>query len=260
MVKNIKISARQFFVLVAFYSIGTSILIIPGPLAEMVKQDAWIAGIAGVGISLLLVWLYSSLGSRLPELTLVEMCEKILGKWLGKAVSATFVFFALIEAAELLYFLGDFLTTQIMPRTPPEAINILVFTVVILAVRLGLEPLARTAEIFSLFCRTVFDFDHFDFAPDEISESASRLHRYGIQEDGACFAVFHKYFFHDNRHTDDGLSRLGSSVEAGEEGFLYWTLDRRACVNSHDRADDNGARSRSCGETSFSQLRLGQED
>nr|WP_051029607.1 GerAB/ArcD/ProY family transporter [Brevibacillus massiliensis] len=148
MVKNIKISARQFFVLVAFYSIGTSILIIPGPLAEMVKQDAWIAGIAGVGISLLLVWLYSSLGSRLPELTLVEMCEKILGKWLGKAVSATFVFFALIEAAELLYFLGDFLTTQIMPRTPPEAINILVFTVVILAVRLGLEPLARTAEIF----------------------------------------------------------------------------------------------------------------
>src|SRR5690606_36172499 len=44
--------------------------------------------------------------------------------------------------------MGDFMTTQIMPETPIQAIHILFLSIAVMGVRLGLEPLARTAEIF----------------------------------------------------------------------------------------------------------------
>ncbi|MCM3339789.1 endospore germination permease [Paenibacillus sp. MER TA 81-3] len=145
--ENGNISVRQFTILVFLYSVGTTILVIPSSLAEVAKQDAWIAAVLGVGLALLLVRLYSAVGNLFPGLTLIETNEQLLGKWCGKAVSLLLVFFALITASELLYFMGTFMTTQIMPETPIQAINILFALVVIMGVRLGLEVLARSAEI-----------------------------------------------------------------------------------------------------------------
>ncbi|MFY0781745.1 endospore germination permease [Peribacillus simplex] len=156
MVKDIKISARQFAILVILFSIGTTILVIPGSLAQEVKQDAWIAAVIGTGIGLLVVALYIAIGRMFPTMTLVEINETLLGKWLGKTISLTFVFFALYAAAELLFYVGNFLTTQIMPDTPVEAIQILFACILIMGIRLGLETLARTGEI--LFPFIVFLF------------------------------------------------------------------------------------------------------
>lgn len=148
MVRDIKINVAQFTVLVILYSVGTAVLIIPSTLAEIVKQDAWIAAILGVGLGMLLVLLYNAVGNIYPEMTLVEKNDKVLGRWLGKAVSITFIFFAFITAADLLYYMADFITTQIMADTPAQAIHILFACIVIMGVRLGLENLARTAEFF----------------------------------------------------------------------------------------------------------------
>lgn len=72
MVRDIKINVRQFTVLVILYSVGTAVLIIPSTLAEIVKQDAWIAAALGVGLGMLLVLLYNAVGNIYPEKTLVE--------------------------------------------------------------------------------------------------------------------------------------------------------------------------------------------
>lgn len=152
MVRNEKISARQFGILVALYSIGTTILIVPAVLAEEAKQDAWIAALLGVGIGIFLVGLFIAVGNLIPSMSLVELMEELLGKWLGKAFSLTFIFFALVTASELLYFVGTFITTQIMPETPMQSINIIFACVVVMGVRLGIETLARSAELlFPLF-------------------------------------------------------------------------------------------------------------
>lgn len=152
MVTETKISVRQFGMLVTLFSIGTPILIIPAGLAGLAKQDAWLAAVLGVGLGLLITGLYCALGSRFPTKSLVEMNELILGKWIGKTISITFVFFNLVTAAELLYFVGNFMTTQIMPETPIQSINIIFACVVLMGVRLGIETLARSAEmLFPLF-------------------------------------------------------------------------------------------------------------
>lgn len=145
---TVKISVRQFSVLVMFYTIGTTILIIPSGLAADAKQDAWIAAIAGVAMGLLLVALYNKAAMLFPEMTLVQYSKKLLGRWAGGAVSSLFVFFSFIGAATLLFYMGNFITTQVMPETPIQFVNILFASLVIYGLRLGLETLARSAEIF----------------------------------------------------------------------------------------------------------------
>ncbi|WP_284036889.1 endospore germination permease [Neobacillus sp. 114] len=146
--ENLKISARQFAILVILFSVGTTILVIPGSLANVVKQDAWITAIIGTVISCLIVALFVMIGRIFPAMTLAEIIETLLGKWAGKIISLSFFFFAYIAASELLYYSGTFLTTQIMPNTPIEAIHIVLACILLMGIRLGLETLARSAELF----------------------------------------------------------------------------------------------------------------
>ena len=141
------ISARQFTIITLLCSIGTTILIIPSSIAQVVKQDAWVVAIMGVTLSLLLVRLYISVGNTTPNLSLVEANEKILGKYIGKVLSIAFTLFTFLSAGELLYYIGNFMQTEVMPETPTVAFAILFMLIIMFATYLGLEVFARSAEI-----------------------------------------------------------------------------------------------------------------
>jgi spore germination protein KB len=151
--KQVKISTRQLLILTILFTIGTAILVIPSVMAATAKQDAWIAALVGVGSGLLLIWLYNTITILYPQMTLIEIMETLLGKWLGKSVALLFmVMFFLGGPAAVLYDSGNFLTTQMMPETPMQAVNILFALIVLMGVRLGLETVARSAELlFPLF-------------------------------------------------------------------------------------------------------------
>lgn len=80
------ISSRQFMIITLLFSIGTAILIIPASVTSEAKQDAWIAAIIGVVLSLPIVKLFVALGNRTPTLTFVEANEKILGRFLENSL------------------------------------------------------------------------------------------------------------------------------------------------------------------------------
>src|SRR4030095_5523709 len=152
MPRNFKISARQFMILVLLYSVGTGILLTPAPLASLSKQDAWLAAILGTGAGLMFVWLYIKVGHLFPDLTWDQVIEKVFGKWLGKLINFSFFFWAFSTAAQITYIVGDFIKTYWMPETPIVALNILFAMIVIQGARLGVETIARSAEmLFILF-------------------------------------------------------------------------------------------------------------
>ncbi|MCO0600670.1 spore germination protein [Peribacillus butanolivorans] len=130
------------------YTVGDSILVIPSIVASEAKQNGWVSGIFSVAIApLLVVFLYDALRKCYPDLTLVEYSQKILGKWLGIAISLLFISYFFISTATYLREIGDFMTSQIMPDTPIQVIMFLFMSIVLMSARLGLEPLARSAEI-----------------------------------------------------------------------------------------------------------------
>lgn len=167
--KHWKISARQFKVLVILCFIGSSILLAPRGATSEAKQDAWIVALVGLTLTLLLVFFYNAFGNRFSGMTIVECTEVVLGKWIGKIVSLLFISFLFITCAMLLYIVGNFVTSQIMPETPIQFTNLLFVIVVVFGTRLGLEVFSRTAEILYfwviglLIVFLIFLFPNLDF-------------------------------------------------------------------------------------------------
>ncbi|TDB50179.1 spore gernimation protein [Bacillus sp. CBEL-1] len=172
MLKHVKISEKQFIVLLSLYIIGSAILVIPSIIVSIAKQDAWITSILTLVIALGILPLYIALGKRYPTMLFTEFTEEILGKWIGKVFSIIFLTFPVIAGSLTLYNIGDFIITQVMPETPIVPIYVFVLSVSLFGVRLGLEVLARSGEIlfpwvialFSLlvlFLTKQINFDHF---------------------------------------------------------------------------------------------------
>ncbi len=156
MLDNQKISLRQFRILVILFTIGTSILVVPATLAFEAKQDAWIAAILGVGMGLAVIFLYNKLSLMFPNMTFVQMNQKILGKWLGRVASIFFFVMSFTYASTLLFYAGTFFITEMMPETPLWSLVILMGIIMVMAVRYGLETFARSAEIFILIFFILF--------------------------------------------------------------------------------------------------------
>ncbi|MFX3633942.1 MAG: endospore germination permease [Candidatus Pristimantibacillus sp.] len=157
MLDNRKISPRQYYIMVSLYIIGSAILIIPATLAVEAKQDAWIASIIAVAVGLLILPFYIHLGNRFSPMTFVQYTEKVLGKWMGKIFTILFIAgFPFLIASLTLRNVGDFMVTQVLPETPIEAIHIFFLCVVIMGIRYGLEPVARTAEFLFPFVIIAF--------------------------------------------------------------------------------------------------------
>ncbi|WP_274307090.1 GerAB/ArcD/ProY family transporter [Solibacillus daqui] len=141
------ISSRQFTIIVILYTVGTGILIIPASIALEVKQDAWIVATIGTLLSLLLIKLYIILSNKMVNLSLVEVTEKFLGSFVGKFVSLAFVLLTLLSTGELIYFIGNFLQTEVMTETPPVVFGIFFNFIILFAAYYGVEVFARTLEI-----------------------------------------------------------------------------------------------------------------
>ncbi|TBL81247.1 GerAB/ArcD/ProY family transporter [Paenibacillus thalictri] len=143
-----KINSHTFTILVAFFMIGTSILITPAGLAVDARQDAWLACLTGLLVNLLLVLLYAALGKRFGELSVIGFCERAFGKWLGKAAGLVLTLFYYLLASLMVGDLGFFLTSQIVPETPIEMLQILFVLTISAAVYYGVKIYGRAAEIF----------------------------------------------------------------------------------------------------------------
>ncbi|MGG3283895.1 GerAB/ArcD/ProY family transporter [Paenibacillus solani] len=145
---KVKISLRQVSILTAMYLIGSAILILPSGMASMAKQDAWIASLVGMGFGFIILTVQWQLSRKYPETNLLSLSEKLLGKWIGKTVNLLFLVTLFLGGpAPVLHDVGLFMTVQMLPETPIQAIIYLFGLLVILGVRLGLEVLARSAEL-----------------------------------------------------------------------------------------------------------------
>ncbi|MDP4162397.1 MAG: endospore germination permease [Bacillota bacterium] len=147
--KQEKISPSQFLILVFIYTLGSSVLIVSAPIVLEARQNGWISAIIAIAVGMLLIRLYISLYSLFPELTLVEICEKVLGKYIGKMVSFFYFSFFFLLSTLVLNNIGSFLLTQIYVETPFLLVNALFVVVVIVGVYYGLAVIARTSEIFA---------------------------------------------------------------------------------------------------------------
>ena len=142
-----KISGFQFSVLSLGLTVGTSILVIPSGLVQAAREDAWMAAVVTVVVNLAMVLFYIRIARLFPGQSLFEIHRSAFGQWVGNAISFLYLFYFLLLCGTLLGNLGFFFTSELMPETPFQAVELLLLMASVMCARLGVVILARVVEL-----------------------------------------------------------------------------------------------------------------
>lgn len=145
-----RINTKQMAVLLIFFTIGDMLLFLPSNMASISHQDAWISALIGLVVGVVMAWFIYEFSQCFKGQNLVQIYRQVLGKWLGTAVSLLYLLAMFNNGVTQIREIGDLVTTQMMTETPMRAICLLMVIVLVVAIRSGLESIARTAEAFLL--------------------------------------------------------------------------------------------------------------
>ncbi|MBT2728262.1 GerAB/ArcD/ProY family transporter [Bacillus sp. ISL-75] len=140
-----KVSAFQLFAMMFLFELGSALVVSYGITA---KKDAWLAILLGLCGGIVLFFIYYFLFRQYPNLPLTGYARKIFGKYVGWIIGLLYVVFLLYDAARDLRDFGDLLLSSTLTETPLLAINILLVLAICYVLYLGIEVVARTAEVF----------------------------------------------------------------------------------------------------------------
>ncbi|MEV5027436.1 GerAB/ArcD/ProY family transporter [Paenibacillus sp. LPE1-1-1.1] len=139
-----KISLWQLFVLTVIFEMGDAIVMNIGSDA---KRDAWFAVFIASIPGFILLWIFHSLLSRFPGKNLFDIFEVSYGRIVTVGLTIAYsVYFFYLSAFVMRDFV-DLMGVAILPNTPSEVIAIVMMFVVSYLLYLGLEVIARVAEV-----------------------------------------------------------------------------------------------------------------
>lgn len=138
-----QISSGQMSVLFFCFMTGSSIVNIPGPLIGYTKNGAWISLLLSMSIGMVLLACLLYLYRKFPGLTFIEYSKAMVGNWITVVLAIPFISFQFHMASGIVLDIGLFMTTSMMRQTPLYLFLLLVFFVVALTVRSGIETMAR---------------------------------------------------------------------------------------------------------------------
>jgi len=135
---------------------STAVLFIPSITVEKAKQCAWLAVLLSMSAGLICLGLANALGKRFPQQTLVQYCELLLGKYIGKAVAVGFFLYLFVVNNIVTREFSDYINIVLMPETPIMVLNGLLAVIAVYAAAKGLEVIARVAQfILPLFLGSI---------------------------------------------------------------------------------------------------------
>ncbi|MEK5405069.1 MULTISPECIES: GerAB/ArcD/ProY family transporter [Paenibacillus] len=190
-----RISITNIAVLVFLSIIGDCVLVYPSLITSISKQDAWISSLLSIPAGLAVLLLLLRVHQLYPDLTFVQLCQRILGPWLGALISIWYLFHLMMNSAIYLREVGDFMNSQTYVMTPLPVINLLLILVLMWGMYMGLEPIARTAQILFPLCLAFALFLILCLLPQCDSQQLKPIMEQGIPKimEGSLFALSYPF-------------------------------------------------------------------
>ena len=160
--ENQTISSNQLFYLTCAFLLGSSVIFLPGSTAG---SNAWLAMLLGALEGFIFLAIYNSLAAQHPGKNLIEINDRVFGPFLGKALSWLYLIYFLYVSAQLLRTFAAFFAIN-LTSTPLMVFLIVPLLVSSLAVRSGLEVLAKYSQIVFVIVVLLFCFDFVLLAKD----------------------------------------------------------------------------------------------
>ncbi|GMK44757.1 hypothetical protein PghCCS26_18850 [Paenibacillus glycanilyticus] len=113
-----KLSASQMFWLAFSFTMGTTFILLPSGVIAVAHQYAWLVHLWSCVFGLAVGFLWIHLANLHPGLSLVQIAMKVLGKYMGGAVSLFYIVFFLQIASWVTRNMCDYMQINLMPNTP----------------------------------------------------------------------------------------------------------------------------------------------
>ncbi|NOU86438.1 GerAB/ArcD/ProY family transporter [Paenibacillus sp. LMG 31460] len=139
-----KIGIKQLFLMMLAFEIGSAVIFALGAEA---KQDAWLAVLIGMVLGLILMSVFTKLSGYYPNDSLIQIIQKISGRYIGYPLSITYIIYFTSQAARISRDFSDLMLSTILVGTPEIFILASFVAVIIYTLRGGIEVFGRMAEM-----------------------------------------------------------------------------------------------------------------
>lgn len=147
---------KQLFAMMFVDIMGTGLIGLPSLMVRQSGQDGWISLLIAGGISLVTLNAILFFMKRYPDMSIVEISEKLLGKYLGKLPGILlFVYFLFFTAIAIRTML-DLVTTSLLPTTPIDILAFILFFLCVYGIRNGMKVVGRFTEVMILLVLPIF--------------------------------------------------------------------------------------------------------
>jgi spore germination protein KB len=148
MIEKGKISVFQMAILMYAVVVATGDLVVPAVTARHAERDLWMVPIMSSFFGFFIMVIAYQLHKLYPGKTLIQYSEQIVGRFIGKTVSLIYIFECLKSVSIISRQYGEFIAGAFLPYTPRTVIIGSMIFVCAVAARLGIEAIARAAQIF----------------------------------------------------------------------------------------------------------------
>jgi spore germination protein KB len=147
-----KLTVNQLFWMIFSMEIVMTSLLTIGPAIKDAKQGAWFSMVVAVIGAMLITYIATKISLLYPNQTLIEFVPYIVGKWLGKLISLSYLLVWYTVAGVILREFSDFVHQALFTSTPMWVITLLMVIAMIYAVSgEGISIIGRCGEIIGPF-------------------------------------------------------------------------------------------------------------
>ncbi|TMV51600.1 hypothetical protein FE783_07450 [Paenibacillus mesophilus] len=140
---NQKISSLQAIFLIMSTIVPTAILIVPNYAVRFSDQDSWISIVIAIAVGIALSFMLGAICRHNPGMSFLGWLRNRLGPKTGTCIGILLTYYYLTTTIIILREFVNFLTDNVLTKTPAPVLMVITVGVVLFAVNHGIEVIAR---------------------------------------------------------------------------------------------------------------------
>ncbi|MFC3804021.1 GerAB/ArcD/ProY family transporter [Cohnella sp. GCM10012308] len=141
------ISSAQMATLFLFFMTGSSIVLIPAPLAHSAGAGAWLSLVLAWSMGAVYLYCILYLYRKNPDLSLLANCRLVFGKSPANMMMLPFILVMFWNVAGIVSEIGLFFKSTMLKETPTSVVHALMFLMIALTARAGIVVIARMSAL-----------------------------------------------------------------------------------------------------------------
>ncbi|RNB86665.1 spore gernimation protein [Brevibacillus nitrificans] len=142
-----EITVMQYIFLIHGAQVGIGVLTLPKDLALVAGTDGWMSIVLGWMMAVIVSLILVKAMSRYPEMTVIEILELLIGKWLGKAAVVLIVLYCMLAAMTIFSYAVSLINVWLLPQTPSYVVVLLFIIPACQVIQSGVRVLGRYSEL-----------------------------------------------------------------------------------------------------------------